>query len=79
MRTSGGVEVDLIIDRKRHKEMFEIKKIATFKPKMLHAMKVFLKPNDQGCLLYNGKSVPYSDQISLSNYQDYLSKWKHDD
>lgn len=71
-RTSNGEEVDLIIDRKQHKELIEIKAGETFKPRMLTTMESLLEKGDKGFLLYNGKSLPYLAPIEIKNYQDYL-------
>ena len=72
LRTSHGVEVDLIIDRKQKKELIEIKKISTFKIKMADGIKQFLEPQDQGFLLYNGEDYSYKDNIKVINYTSYL-------
>lgn len=57
-RTTSG-EVDLIIDRKTHKEFIEIRSSATFRPQMIAAVEQLTKKTDKGYLLYNGKKVPY--------------------
>lgn len=72
LRTSNGVEIDLIVDRKIQKEFIEIKNSATFKPKMIEAVEQFIGKNDKGFLLYNGANFPYSKNISIINYSDYL-------
>ena len=79
LRTAKGLEIDLIVDRKDIKEFIEIKKTSTFKPRMLTAIKQFMGPNDCGYLLYNGKKFPYSDNIKIINYADYLKGANHDD
>jgi hypothetical protein len=66
------LEIDLIIDRKQYKEMLEIKKTATFRPKMLQPIKEFMEANDKGYLLYNGKVYPYTKNIKIMNYKEYL-------
>jgi predicted AAA+ superfamily ATPase len=71
-RTSHGVEVDLIIDRKNHREFIEIKSSATFHPKMISAVENLLEKDDKGYLLYMGKQYPYSEPIKIINYKDYL-------
>jgi len=73
LRTSSGLEVDLIVDRKKSKELIEIKKTETFRVRMLHAIDVFIEDGDQGYLIYNGKSLPYTDHINVKNYAEYLS------
>lgn len=71
-RTSNGVEVDLIIDRKNKKSLIEIKLSSTFHPKMAAAMKLLLEENDDGFVLYAGDKFPYLENIHVMNYQDYL-------
>jgi predicted AAA+ superfamily ATPase len=72
LRTSNGVEVDLIVDRKMHKALFEIKLTSTFKPKMVHALKEFSQKSDSAYLLYTGEKFSFPD-VSIINYQEYLS------
>jgi predicted AAA+ superfamily ATPase len=72
LRSSNMLEIDLIIDRKQYKEMLEIKKTATFRPKMLQPIKEFMEANDKGYLLYNGKVYPYTKNIKIMNYKEYL-------
>lgn len=74
LRTSHGVEVDLIIDRKNYKEFIEIKSTETFKPKMIEAAEEFMESDDKGYLLYRGKGLPALDKITIMNYQDYLAR-----
>jgi uncharacterized protein len=82
-RTSNGMEVDLIIDRKKYKELIEIKGGETFRPKMLEAVEQIIEPDDKGWLLYNGKEkieYPTAEHkenagtaiITVTNYKDYL-------
>lgn len=71
-RTSSGLEVDLIVDRKNRKDIVEIKKGATFRPTMLAGIRHLLEENDRGYLLYQGDSHPYEPAITVLNYQDYL-------
>lgn len=73
-RTNHGVEIDLIVDRKKTKELIEIKNAETFKPKMTQAIEEILTKDDKGYLLYNGKSFPYLQNIEIINYKDYLLK-----
>lgn len=71
-RTSGGDEIDVIIDRKGHKELIEIKNSETFRPRMMLVMESILAISDRGYVLYNGKNYPYSDSVNVLNYKDYL-------
>ncbi len=74
LRTSHGIEIDLIIDRKNRKEWIEIKSASTFSPRMTIAMSGFIEEGDHGYLLYQGENFPYYENISVLNYQDYLSQ-----
>lgn len=76
LRTQDKREVDLIIDKKNSKEYIEIKKSYSFSPMMISAIKQFITASDSGCLLYQGQSYTYQNQITISNYNDYL-KCKH--
>jgi len=73
LRTNHGIEVDLIIDRKTHKDWVEIKSSSTFKPKMLDAMEQFMEKNDKGFLVYKGKPFPYPAPIKILPYDIYLT------
>ena len=70
-RTSNGLEVDLIIDRKQYKELIEIKYNSTFKVKMIQALKKLRQENDRCALIYNGKNDHFDDVV-ISNYGDWL-------
>ncbi len=71
-RTSHGLEIDLIIDRKQTREFIEIKASETFKPKMTAILETFMTENDQGYLLYRGKKMPYLKNVHIINYKDYF-------
>jgi hypothetical protein len=72
-RTSNQEEIDLIVDRKTHKELIEIKSGKSFKLKMTSSIKKFLEPNDVGYLLFMGKEFQYKPNIKIWNYKDYLN------
>lgn len=72
-RTSSGLEVDLIIDRKTHKDIIEIKKSATFRTPMLAGIKHLIEAQDKAYLLYQGATISFDPTIQILNYQDYLS------
>ena len=71
-RTTHGVEVDLIIDRKRYKECIEIKKGETYHPKMIKSVEMMLGDGDKAFLLYNGETLRLSPVVKILNYQDYF-------
>jgi uncharacterized protein len=71
-RSSHGVEVDLIVERKNQRELIEIKQGQTFRVKMLDPIKSIMREGDKAFVLYNGKEYTYSDDINVLNFQDYL-------
>lgn len=73
LRTSHGVEVDLIIDRKLSKDFIEIKHSSTFTPRMTAPMSEFIEKGDRGFLLYRGENFPYYEPIRVLNYKEYLT------
>lgn len=72
-RTSSGVEVDLIIDRKSSKDMIEIKTSETFNRKFTYSLEELKSSDDSGFLLFKGASRPSSDGIEIVNYKEYLA------
>jgi len=74
LRTSEGVEIDLIVDHKSYKECIEIKNTATFRPKMVRAVNSFLEAGDHGCMIYVGEDYQYSETINIINYNRFLSE-----
>ncbi len=73
-RTSSGMEIDLIIDRKQYKELIEIKSGAGFTTRMIQPVEALLSNSDLGYLLYNGEQFPYKEPIQVINYRDYLQQ-----
>jgi len=71
-RSSYGLETDLIIDRKTYKEWIEIKASETFRPQMTTAIETLIEPEDNGFVIYNGKDIPYTGNIKILNYKNYL-------
>ena len=72
-RTNHGVEIDLIVDKKRIQQFIEIKKSHTFRPRMMKHLETLEQNFDQGYLLYEGKTMPSTKHIKIINYSDYLS------
>lgn len=72
LRTNNGEEVDFIIDRKSHLELFEIKKSETFNERMMKHLKKFTKSGDKGYLLYCGQSKDYFTPFSITNCKEFL-------
>jgi len=73
-RTSHGVEVDIIIDRKSTKELVEIKSSETFRPEMVRTIQQLKKKNDEGYVVYRGKDLEYTDKIKIMDYRSFLSR-----
>jgi hypothetical protein len=71
IRTYDQDEIDLIIDKKTHLELIEIKKNHTFKISMIDTLTKFKSKNDICYLLYQGKKEEYRD-INILPYSDYL-------
>jgi predicted AAA+ superfamily ATPase len=73
-RTSNGVEVDLIIDKKTEKEFFEIKTSETFRTEMMRAIVRLKKEDERGFLLYRGKEIDSTPDLRIMNYRKYLAE-----
>jgi predicted AAA+ superfamily ATPase len=73
LRTSNGIEVDLLIDRKTEVEFIEIKTSETYRREMTKAIEIFKKENEQGYLLYQGKTLPSHANLRIINYRDYFN------
>ena len=73
-RTSNGVEVDLIIDRKTERRYVEIKASHTYKHEMIRSLLQTKKKDEQAFLLYRGKSVESTPDLKIINYTSYLKK-----
>lgn len=71
-RSSYGLEVDLIIDRKSSIEWLEIKASETFRSNMVSAIETLKGKDEKGFLLYNGKEAKYLEDITIINYKNYL-------
>ena len=71
-RTSDQAEIDLIVDKKDTQDFIEIKKTATFSPRLITSIKKYCKEHNKGYLLYNGKKFPHHGNIHIIHYADYL-------
>ena len=71
-RTSNGVEVDLIIDRKTSTEYVEIKSSESYRAEYLQSIRKLKGDKDQAYLIYQGKDIPFDEKISILNYEGYL-------
>ncbi len=73
-RTSNGVEIDLIIDRKTEQEYIEIKASETYRMEMTRAIEQTKKKTERGYLLYCGKGEYSTPDLKVMNYKDYLEQ-----
>jgi len=71
-RDSHGNEVDLIIDHKQYREWIEIKSGYTFRPKLVKPIESLMTGNDKGYLLYRGDKFPYTSDLQVINYGEFL-------
>lgn len=72
LRTEHGVEIDLILDKGRTKDLIEIKHSSTFKSSMFKSIDIFKEPTDHAKIIYTGKSFSHSPNMEVLNYHDYL-------
>lgn len=73
LRTSHGNEIDLIVDRAGSQDFIEIKNSSTFKPSMVRIIEEYKSENQNGYLLYRGRSVPHLQGITIQNYAEFLA------
>jgi predicted AAA+ superfamily ATPase len=73
IRTSNGLEVDLIIDKGISKDLIEIKKSETFRVRMIKPIQKMMEENDMGYLLFDGEATPFDNKIQIMNYTEFLS------
>ncbi len=71
-RTSHGVEVDLIIDRKQYREFIEIKSTETYTARMKNAVAALVGEEDKAFLIYRGKTLALDPVVQIVNYKEYL-------
>lgn len=74
VRTSNGVEVDLVIDRGTAREYIEIKNTATFRPDLFKPLRPLKGDLDKGSVLYRGKNREYDKDLQVMNFSDYLRR-----
>jgi uncharacterized protein len=72
LRTSNGVEIDLIVDRKPEREFIEIKTSQTYRHEMTRSLLQLKKSRDQAVLLYRGRPVESAPGLKVINYRSYL-------
>jgi len=72
IRTSNGVEVDLVVDRGSSREFIEVKNTETFRPDFLKGLRLLKGKADTGLLVYRGKSLDYDEGLRVVNFSEYL-------
>jgi predicted AAA+ superfamily ATPase len=72
-RESNGNEIDLIIDRKSHREHIEIKSGHTFRPEMARLLFQFAKEAKRSLVVYRGKEIALGDGVNAVNFKSFLS------
>jgi len=72
LRTTNGVEVDLLVESANQTTLIEIKSNSTFKVEFLKGIKSIINPDDKGIVIYKGKDYKYSNQIEFINFENYL-------
>ena len=72
LRTQDKAEIDLIIDRKTNQSFIEIKKSATFNPKMIQTMLQYAPENAECLVLYNGDTYEHRG-VKIINFNEYLT------
>jgi predicted AAA+ superfamily ATPase len=74
-RTSSGLEVDLIIDKKLDKKWIEIKTSETFQKKFVLSIQRTKSQEERGSLVYKGTTRPGTDDIEILNYKEFLDSF----
>ncbi len=72
LRTSNGVEIDLVIDRGVSRQFIEIKNTATYRPELLKGLRALKGAEDEGILLYRGQALPSDKHTRAMNFSEYL-------
>lgn len=69
-RTSNGVEIDLILDRKTERQYFEIKASELYRSEMTRPIETIKRQSEQGFLLYRGKGEHSTPDMQIINYRN---------
>ncbi|MDE2798121.1 MAG: ATP-binding protein, partial [Gemmatimonadota bacterium] len=75
-RTSHGVEVNLVIDMGQTRHFVEIKKTATFRPRLIKTLNTLASQADTATLIYQGDTLPDYGNIRICNWSNYLTHKK---
>lgn len=71
-RTSNGVEIDLVIETGLSQEFVEIKKTATFRPRLIKTLETFTTDAKQATLVYDGETLPDVGGVRIMNGSEFL-------
>ncbi len=75
IRTSNGVEVDLLENEKGKNTYYEIKSSATMKQKFTDNIRRLKSKAEKGLIVYEGKDFEYGSNIKFMNYKSVLLKY----
>lgn len=68
LRSSSGLEIDLIVENGLNKTFMEIKSGSTYKAKMFDNINALRKSNEEALLIYRGKSMSINASTRVVNY-----------
>ena len=71
-RTSNGMEIDLIIDRKPEQQFIEINPSKTYRLEMARSLLQLKMNRGLALLLYRGRPVESRPDLKVINYKSYL-------
>lgn len=74
-RTSTGTEINFILIHEQKTFFIEIKSSYTFKNSMIHPIEKIKSPEDHGFLVYRGENKPFTNNISIINYKEFLENF----
>jgi len=72
IRTSNGVEVDLVVEKSGKRYFYEIKSSSTFKSNMLKSIESLKTGDEPSALIYKGKEFIYNKYTKILNYKTIL-------
>jgi hypothetical protein len=72
-RTNHGVELDLVVERKRSLDIVEVKSSETFRSAMLQPFKEFAANARVSTLVYRGETLKVSKEVTVQNYAEFLA------
>ena len=73
MRTSSGLEADIVVENSGRLDLYEVKASSTFRPDMtanLRRMAEFIPDAGRLALVYSGRAVGVYDRVDTLNFGD---------